>query len=328
MKKKITIIGGGTGSVAVLSGLKKYDDLDLSVIVSMTDDGGSNAVIRDQFGMLPFSDIRKSIIALSHADQELLRKIFTYRFDKGDGLTGHTIGNLIMMGLAEMSGSELAAIEAMHELFKLQGRVIPVTLNHARLVAAYENGETVKSEHLIDEPDAHADQRIVKLSLEPRAAAHAEAVEAIMMADTIIIGPGDLYTTTLANIIVEGIPEALQLASGKIIFINNLMTKKGQTHWMKAGDLVEEVSRYVGRMPDVVLTHNDGFPEQALERYKSKSEFPIDDDLSSAAEYRVEREDIVFDDVVEQDKGDTLVRSLIRHDPDKLARALYRIITS
>ena len=150
---KIVVIGGGTGTIPVLSGLKQFSEFDLQVIVSMTDDGGSNAVIRDEFGLLPLSDLRKSIIALSQNDDKLLRDIFTYRFSKGEGLIGHTLGNLILMGLTETTGSEIGAIEAVSKLFNVKGKVIPVTLDSTKLVADYTDGTKIKGEHIIDEPE-------------------------------------------------------------------------------------------------------------------------------------------------------------------------------
>lgn len=327
-KKNVVVIGGGTGSIAVLTGLKKHADLDLSVIVSMTDDGGSNAVIRDQFGLLPLSDVRKSIIALSNTNQDILRQLFTYRFDRGEGIKGHTLGNLMMLALADISGTELGAIQATSDLFSVQGNVIPVTLQHASLVAEYDDGSVVESEHLIDEPVEDIDRKIIRLSLNKEVEVYEKAAEAIEQADVIIAGPGDLYTTTLANIIIKGIPEAMQKNKGTFIFISNLMTKKGQTHWMKAKDLIDEVGRYAGRKPDVVLVHDDAFPEEALKKYQEKGEFPIEDNLENGDAYEIVRKNIIFDKAVEQDKGDSLVRSLIRHDADKLAEALYQHISS
>ncbi len=326
IKKKVVVIGGGTGSIAVLSGLKKYTDIDLSVIVSMTDDGGSNAVIRDQFGLLPLSDVRKSIIALANTDQEILRQLFTYRFDRGEGIKGHTLGNLMMLALSDISGSELNAIEATSKLFLVQGRVIPVTLEHASLVATYDDGSVVESEHLIDEPVEDTERKIMSLSLDKEASAYHAAVKAIEEADVIIAGPGDMYTTTLANIIVKGIPEAIQKNKGTFVFISNLMTKKGQTHWMKTKDLADEITKYVGRKPDTVLVHAAGYPDGALERYEKNGEFPVQDNLQESDGYTIMRKDILFDTIVEQDRGDTLVRSLIRHDADKLAAVLYDLI--
>ena len=322
-KKKVVVVGGGTGTVAVLHGLKKYDDLDLSVIVSMTDDGGSNAIVRDQFGYLPLSDLRKSIIALSGTKNGVLRDVFTYRFEKGEGLKSHTLGNLIMMGLADMTGSEEGAIDAASKLFNVQGKIIPVTVDDVRLVAEYEDGSKVEGEHHIDEPDkAHEDLRIKFFYTAPKAKATKEAVQAIREADYIIAGPGDLYTSTLANIIVNGIPQAIQKSKGKFIFVNNLMTKKGQTHGMKASDLVEEVKNYSGRKPDVVLVNNKEISDNVIRHYKSRGEGEIEDDLNGE-DYLVLRASLISNVEIEKKKGDDLVRSLIRHDSVKLGKILY-----
>ncbi len=327
-KIKVAVIGGGTGTVAVLTGLKKYKDLEISVIVNMTDDGGSNRVVRDEFGLLPLSDLRKSIIALADAGNGIFRKLFTYRFEKGEGLSGHTLGNLMMMALSDLTGSEQGAIDAASKIFNVQGQVIPVTFSDVRLAAKYDDGREVTGEHLIDEPEENTDARIEKLYSTPQAEANRAAVDAITNADYIVAGPGDLYTSTLANIIVEGIPEAIRQAKGKLIFINNLMTKKGQTHWMKASDLVNEIKKYAGRMPDFVFMNTGIIPEDVLKMYSEKGEFRIEDDLSEDQGYKIIRTDIVSNDEQDKDKGDTLVRSLIRHDADELGDELYKIFTA
>lgn len=321
--KKIVVIGGGTGTTSVLSGLKKYPDLDLSVIVSMTDDGGSNAVVRDQFGLLPLSDVRKSIIALAETDNNLLRELFTYRFAKGEGLSGHTLGNLMMMATADIVGSESKAIERLSKLFRVRGQVIPVTLEQTYLVAEYESGKRVKGEHLIDEPESNPG-RIVRLTLSDTVQANQAALAAIKEAETIIIGPGDLYTSTLANIIVPGIAEAIKNSPAQIIFVNNLMTKRGQTEGMGAADLVAEVEKYIGRAPDLTLVHSGDFPKQILKKYLARNEHQILDNLPQSTEYK--RVDLADDTETKPDQGDTLVRSLIRHNPDKLGKILRELI--
>lgn len=320
--KKITVIGGGTGTTAVLSGLKQYSDLELSVIVSMTDDGGSNAVVRDQFGLLPLSDVRKSIIALAETDSQLLRELFTYRFAKGEGLSGHTLGNLMMMAATDISGSEEMAIQRLSTLFNVKGQVIPVTLEQTRLVAEYESGQQVKGEHLIDEPDSNPG-RIKNLTLSDSVVANPAAVVSIQQSDVIIIGPGDLYTSTLANLIVPGIAEAIKKSQAQIIFINNLMTKRGQTEEMSAADLLNEITRYVGREPNITLIHNQIFPDLILQKYAARNEYPIVDDLT---EVLAKRADLADDAEAAPDQGDTLVRSLIRHNPNKLGKVLRELI--
>lgn len=313
--------------MAVLGALKLFHDYDVSVIVNMTDDGGSNLVVRDVFGLLPLSDLRKSIIALSRTPDDILRKIFTYRFCKGDGLSGHTLGNLIMTGLSDIMGSEIKAIEAACQLFHVRGQVIPVTLDHVDLMATYDDGKVVKGEHIIDEPIDISTRHIIELSLAPHAKAYEAALEAIRTADAIIFGPGDLYTTTLAAVVVDGVKEAIAASRAQCIFISNLMTKRGQTHGMTSNDLVRELTRYIGRHPDVVVVHNKPLPSAALEHYASMGEQPIPNTLKNDAPFQIVLADIVHDAVVERQAGDTLERSLIRHDSLKLATVLRGIIS-
>lgn len=327
-KIKVTVIGGGTGSLAVLRGLKIYPDLDVKVIVNMTDDGGSNITVRDEFGLLPLSDIRKSIIALSDEDKNmLLRQLFTYRFSRGESFSGHTLGNIIMMALSDIAGSEVGAIQMISNLFGIKGEVIPVTLDQVRVCAKYTDGSETIGEHLIDETLDKNDCRIDKLFLSPRAHAYKRAIEGIHNSDYIIIGPGDLYTTTIANLIVEGIASAIKKSGAKIIYISNLMTKSGQTHWMKASDHVKELEKYTNTKPDTVIINNGVINSKALERYTQKGENIIEDDLDrSVTRFKTIRANIVADDEIKLDKGDKLVRSYIRHDPYKLGYLLYGIM--
>lgn len=326
-KKKVVVIGGGTGTTAVLPRLKEYPDLEISVIVSMTDDGGSNAVIRDEFGILPLSDLRKSIIALSDIENGILRKLFVYRFPKGKGLFGHTLGNLMMMALTEVTGSVVDAVEAAKKLFHVKGKVIPVTLKQTTLVAEYDSGLKIKGEHLIDEPTLPKSAgKIKKLFLSPRVAANAEALRAVRTADFIIAGPGDLYTTTLANLIVPGMRDAIQKSRAKFIFISNLMSKFGQTTGQKASDLASEMEKYSGRQPDAVVLHKGKFSQSILKKYAKEREWPIEDDLDDE-KFKVVRADLVSRRLVKKVKGDSLKRSLIRHDKEKLGKILYRLIS-
>ena len=319
----VTVIGGGTGSTVVLEGLKEYRDLNLSVIVGMMDDGGSNAVVRDEFGLLPLSDLRKSIIALSQENEnQMLRNLFTYRFSQGNGLKGHTLGNLLMIAMTEITGSEVEAIEMFKYFFSVTGNIIPVTLDKVRLVAEYDDGSKVVGEHLIDEPED--DKKIVKFYFDNKAQAYQGAVDTIMSSDYIIIGPGDLYTTTLANIIVDGIPQALQKTKAKLIFISNLMSKKGQTRGLTLESMLSLVEGYIGRKFDYVLLNNGRIPQKAYKRYIKQGEHIFKDDIKKNGR-EIIRADLVANSVIKKDKGDALDRSLVRHDPDKVARELYKI---
>lgn len=323
-KKRVVVIGGGTGTVSILNGLKQYGDLDISVIVNMTDDGGSQKVIRDEFGMLPFSDIRKSIIALAPEGNGTLRELFTYRFEKGNGLTGHTIGNLIMMALSDIAGSDVYAIDEASRIFGVLGKVIPVTVLDTRLVAEYSDGSIVKGEHLIDEPESFDKKlKIVKLNIDPVVEAYEPAIKAIENADIIISGPGDLYTSIIPNIITGGIPKAIkENTNAKYVYICNLMTKMGQTHWMKGRDFVEEISSYSERTPDFVIFNDQKIPSDILFKYEQNGEYPVEDNFNGEI-YKVIRTDLIGEREIQRTKGDKLVRSLVRHDSEKLAQVIY-----
>jgi uncharacterized cofD-like protein len=323
----ITVIGGGTGSSNVLEGLKGYRDLKLSVIVSTMDDGGSNKVIRDEFGLLPLSDLRKSIIALSEdTDKGLIRDLFTYRFKDGDGLKGHTLGNLLMIAMTDITGSEIGAIDAFKYLFEISADIVPTTLEHAKLVAQYEDGSRVEGEHFIDEPKTH--KNIKKFYLSKKIEAYEGAIDTLKNSDFIVIGPGDFYTTTLASIIVPGISRALQETKAKLIFIPNLMSKIGQTRGFTQKSMSKLINNYIGRKIDYILINNGRLPESAYQRYIKDGEHIFEDDLEENEEIEVIRADVVANSVIKKDKGDKLVRSLVRHDPEKLGRELYKIFRS
>ncbi|MCD4756372.1 YvcK family protein [bacterium] len=324
---KITIIGGGTGTSNVLEGLKKYKELDLSVIVGVMDDGGSNSVIRDEFGILPLSDLRKSIIAMSEENENnWIRDLFTYRFANGSGLKGHTLGNLLMIAMADIAGSEIEAIEAFRYLFSVRGSILPVTLDDTKLVAEYDDGSKVEGEHLIDEPEV--DKRITKFYLNSKVKAYKGAVDNIMDSEFIIIGPGDMYTTTLANIIVPGIAQALQETEAKLIFVPNLMSKIGQTRGLTQKSMLNVMEGYIGRKLDYVLVNNGRLPEEAFRRYIEDGEKVFKDDLADGEGRVIIRSDVVANSIIRKVKGDELTRSLVRHEPEKLGKELYKIFKS
>lgn len=320
----ITVIGGGTGTANVLQGLKKYSDLNLSVVVGTMDDGGSNAVIKDELGLLPLSDIRKSIISLAEDNNNgLIRELFTYRFSEGDGLKGHTLGNLLMIALTEIMGSEVLAIETCKHMFGIRGNIYPATLDDAKLVAEYNDGTKIEGEHLIDEPEV--DKKITKFYLSSKVKGYEGSVKAITNSDFIIIGPGDLYTTTLATIIVPEIAEAIFQSKAKVVFIPNLMSKIGQTRGYTQKEIVEIIEKYIKRTVDYILVNNGRLPKEAFDRYTREGEHVFEDDLENNSDREIIRADLVANSLIKKDKGDELVRSLIRHDPEKLGKELYSI---
>ena len=325
-KKSVCVIGGGTGTIPVLSGLKKIGGIELSVIVSMSDDGGSNQIVRDEFGLLPLSDIRKSIIALASTDNLTLRKLFNYRFEKGNGLSGHTIGNLIMMALSDMEGDELGAIKKASHLFNCKGKIIPVTLEKTVLMAECSDGKIISEEHNIDKPQGRASCKIKSVFFKNPVPANPDAVSTILEADYIVIGPGDIYTSLIPNLLFPEIINAFVKTKAKIIYIVNLITKNGQTTNMSATDLVKIITENIHRKIDYVIMNNKTFPSNVLKKYEEAGEKPIKDDLTQTPEYEIIRADVLSPHIYTQEKGDWLVRSLIRHDAEKIAEVLDSII--
>lgn len=329
-QKNIVVIGGGTGTHTVLRGLKRYQkQVNLSAIVTMADSGGSTGRLRDEFGYLPVGDVRMALAALaSDIDQheELLRELFLYRFDRGHGLLGHNFGNLLLVALTDILGSEEEAIAAAARVLRVQGSVVPVTNEKVDLVATYADGITVVGEHKIDEPasDRH-NQRITHLAVTPQATIGIRAESALLDADLIVLGPGDLYTSVLANCVVQGVADAIRHSHAKVIYVCNLMTKVGQTSGMGVAEHVAEISKYLACTPDSVLVNTGLLPDDLLERYALDGEYPVVFNYESS-ECRIIPADMLANEVAQTASGDILKRSLIRHDPRKLARKIMEIV--
>lgn len=332
-KTKIAVMGGGTGTFTVLSGLKNYKELELTAIVTSADDGGSNKKFRDEFGLLPPSDFRQCLVALSSDDPKhnTMRNLMMYRFSKGVGLEGQTFGNILIAALTDVEGSQLKAFDEVGKILNIKGKILPITTDDVRLMAEYENGDINYGEHLIDEPSDFHDskQRIKKLYLNRQAKVYSKAKKELENVDYIILGPGDLYTSTLANVVVGDVPKILQNSKAKIIYIVNLMTKFGQTYNFKASDHIEEIYKYVGKYPEYVILNNSELPKDIIKRYKEeKNDTPVVDDIENGKykDSKIIRGDIASDHIQEKVKGDALNRSLIRHDSNKLAKIVLKII--
>ena len=222
-KKKVVVLGGGTGTFTILSGLKKYP-FELTAIVAMSDNGGSTGVLRDELGVLPPGDVRQCLVALSRSDK-LMRDLMNYRFENG-GLKGLSFGNLLLSALEKVTGSFDSAVEKASEILRLDGRVIPATLDEVHLMAQVGT-RIVRGEEKIQMTKLNGSLR--RLWLEPEGRANPKALKAIREADAIIIGPGNLYASLIPNLLVAGIPEAIKKSKAKKIFICSLMTKVEHT---------------------------------------------------------------------------------------------------
>lgn len=323
LKKKILVLGGGTGTFAVLSGLKKYP-VDLTAVVTMMDSGGSSGRLRDEFGQLPAGDVRQALVALSE-DTSIMRQLFNYRYDKGEGLEGHSFGNLFLTTLAEVLGGMDKALEEASRVLKIKGKVLPVTLSNANLVAEYENGLVVEGEGNIDEPKHDGTLKIKKLYLKPEVEPYAKTLKAISEADLIVIGPGDLYTSLIPNLVVSEVAATICSSKAKKAYILNLMTKYGQTNGFTVSKFVSEMEKYLGNCLSYIFINNKSLPQEIIDRYRSEKDSPVVDDLKNDG-YQIIRNDFLASDPIEKASGDKLKRSLIRHDSDKIAKILMEFV--
>lgn len=323
--KKITVIGGGTGTFVVLSGLKNHP-LDLSAIVTMMDSGGSTGRLRDQLGVLPPGDLRQCLVALSDAP-ELWRKLFLYRFENGD-LKGHNFGNIFLSALEKVCDDYDTVVDTASYVLDTKGKVIPITFDKSELCVKYENGKTLKGEGIIDE-DNKETSPITDVFLEPNVKVNKDATERILESDYIIVGPGDLYTSIVPVLIVDGVKDAILKSKAKIIYNLNLMTKMGQTTRYTASKFISDISKYLGRMPDFVIVNDGKIPENILDWYFSQGESPVKNDLHEMhfSGYIIES-DVVNRSELIKNHADSLTRSILRHDTDRLTKVIQKIIAS
>lgn len=320
-KPKIVVIGGGTGSFVILSGLKKYPP-ELTAVVAVTDDGGSTGRLRDEFGFLPVGDMRQCIAALS--ENSLLKDILLYRFEKGKGLKGHNFGNLLLTVLEDTAGSESRALEVASRIFRIKGQILPVSLKLVKLAAKYKSNKTILSEHKIEINSLKKGDKIVKLYTIPKASINPKSAEAIKKANLIVLGPGDLFGSTIANLIIKGVPNAIRQSKAQVVLIINLMTIKSQTHGFTALDHLKELEKYLGKKVDYIIINDKKIPDKIEKSYKKLDEYPVVDDL--AKDKRVTRGDFLASRYFKKSKADSLRRSLLRHDSGKLASCIVSLL--
>ncbi|MDP3771339.1 MAG: YvcK family protein, partial [bacterium] len=261
--KKIVTIGGGTGQFALLTGLKTIPDLDITAVVTMADSGGSSGVLRTERGVLPPGDIIRCLLALATADEDVIG-LFHHRLTAGGGVGGHRIGNLALTGAVEQRDNDfLAGVATISKVLAVRGRVLPVTIEKTDLCARLSDGSEIRGEHRIDHPEHDTKLTITDVWLDPPVSALAEVREAILHADAVVAGPGDLYTSIVPNLLVGGMHETLRDMRAKLVFVINAMTKRGETDGFTAREFATAFERYAQRTVDVVVC-NTKRPEQAL----------------------------------------------------------------
>jgi uncharacterized cofD-like protein len=317
---KILTIGGGSGQFTLLSGLRDLEDIVITSVVSMADNGGSTGRLRDELGILPPGDALKCVIALSPF-RDTARKIMLKKLNIDRRLKGHNAGNILLTMLSRYTGDFPSAITALSEILEIKGRVLPGTISKTTLVAELNDGTRIYGETAIDIPQCSRRAQIRDLFLVPHYknsfTAYPPVVEAIENSDYIFIGPGDLYTSIIASLIIPGIKEALQQTSAKIIYILNIMTKFGETHHFQAFDFVRKIEDYLGRPVNGVICNTRKPDKKILKKYeKEKAEFV---ELGKVENW-IDRRTIYASDLVDCSEN------MVRHDSTKLASLIRDIV--
>ena len=316
----ILTIGGGTGQFALLSGLRDMKAIHITAVVSMMDSGGSTGRLRYELGILPPGDVLKCVVALSPY-QKFARNILQKRFKKTDRLLqGHTAGNMLLTMLSRYTGSFPSGVDALCEILDARGTILPVTTDQATLVAELTDGMRIFGEQAIDLPRGTQREKIKDVFLVPHHSdaihVHPPVVEAIAAADYILIGPGDLFTSIIPNLIVPGVAQAIQNSNAHLIYLLNIMTKYGETHQFQAKDFLIRLEEYTGRRVDGVIYNQTPPSEEICRLYHAqKADFVV---LDQTEDFWSRRK-VYAADLLETDGN------IVRHNSTKLAALLQKV---
>lgn len=311
---RVVCIGGGTGLSVILRGLKKYP-IEITAIVTVSDDGGSSGRLRNDLQMPPPGDIRNVLVALADTEP-LLESVFQYRFQNGGGLEGHTLGNLMLAALKEITGDFTQAVKEMSRVLAVRGRVLPASEQDVVLLAEMTDGTIVQGESQIPK----AKKRIRRVFLEPpEPRPLAEALQAIEQADGIVIGPGSLYTSILPNLLVKDMTDAIRASRARKIYVCNVMTQLGETDQFSASDHVKVIYDHVGeRLFEVVIINNQVPPRSIQKQYAQKNQQMVRPDIEQI--YRLGCH-VIADNLL-------LYQSVIRHDAERISKHIYQLVNN
>lgn len=308
---KIVAIGGGTGLSTLLRGIKHITN-NITAVVTVGDDGGSSGRLREDMGVLPPGDIRNCVAALAD-DADLVTKLFQYRFKTGEGLEGHSFGNLFLTALCSITGDMVNAIKESSKVLSIRGRVLPSTLDDMRLAAEMEDGTIVYGESTIPE----APGKIKRLFTVPEHCKPLDdVISAIKDADLIILGPGSLYTSVIPNMLIHEISEEVAKSKARKIYVCNIMTQPGETDNYTASEHLKAIMTHAGsnKIVDAILV-NDTLPEKLAEKYVAANSYPVKIDVDNIKKLGV---NIVSRKLIEDNK-----EGFVRHSSNRLSRAIY-----
>ena len=310
MKKKVVVLGGGTGSSTLVRGLKEFP-VDLTAIVSVCDDGSSTGVLREEFGIPAVGDIRRVLVALSETEP-LVMELFNYRFHTKSDLDGHTVGNLLLTASSEITGNLSDGIEALSKVFNLKGKVVPLTEDNVVLMGEMEDGSIVEGEHKI----TASKNQIKRVYYKEEPVPTKQAVKAIEEAELIVLSMGSLVTSIIPNLICDEIRHAIDRSSGKVMYVCNMVTQPGETEKFKVSDHVRLLNQYLGNHKiDVVIANDGKIDEDMAKRYESlEQKDPVELDLEDTVK-QVGK--VICGDYV------TIKNNLLRHNVMKLGLDIF-----
>ncbi len=306
--KKVVVLGGGTGQSTLLKGLKLFP-IDISAVVSVSDDGVSSGRLREEFNIMAVGDIRRVIVALSETEP-LFEDLLNYSFCTTSDLNGHKVGNLLLTALCNITGNMQEGIETIGKVLKIKGKVLPVTLDSPVLVGKMVDGTIVRGEHNITQ----SKKDILDVYYEKEVKANPKVIEEIGKADLILLSMGSLYTSIIPDLLSPEIISAIDKSKAKIMYIANMMTQPGETDGFKVSDHIKVLNRYLGEKKISVVIANTGeIPDEVAKKYATEEQKdPVIFDRENLGNVEVIAKDYV-----------TVVQHVIRYKPNKLALDIY-----
>lgn len=309
-KYKIVAVGGGTGLSTLLRGLKHYD-VDITAVVTVSDDGGSSGRLRNELGVLPPGDIRNCLVSLSE-EESLMTKLFQYRFPKKGALSNHSFGNLFLTALSSVSGGFDKAVANASDVLAINGKVLPVSLDNVKLTATLVNGKKVQGESKISKSKS----AISQVEIYPKnAKVSKDVIDSIINADCVVLGPGSLYTSVIVNLLFDGFTTALKKTNAVKIYICNIMTQVGETTDFNLTDHIKALEKhsYEG-MIDIVLVNNGEISVPIVRRYAKKCSVPVYIDKKRYNNIKILRKNFVSK------------TQYAHHDFTKLAETIFQLV--
>ena len=310
MNKKLVVLGGGTGQSILLSGLKQYP-FDITAIVSVCDDGKSTGKLRREFNVPAMGDIRRVLVSLSETE-DIVEKLINYRFSTTSDLDGHTVGNIMLTALTEISGNMSSSVKLVSNILNLKGKVLPLTDDNVVLMGEMEDGTIIEGEYSI----TMCPKKIKKVYYKKTPKVNKEVIESIKASDAIVLSMGSLYTSIIPNLLCKKVIDAIDSSNAKIIYVCNMMTQPGETDGFKVSDHINLLNNYLGkRKIDVVITNKDKVSKEIQKKYETLEQ----KDLVEVDSKNIEIEHINKPLLKMEDE-------IIRHDSIKLGLEIMNIL--